>query len=484
MNRENIFNVLYKVIIFVCLLLGIGLRVLTYLYNRSLWHDEASLALSIINDVNLFEPLPHNQFAPQLFLFSTKVLANIFGNGEMILRFIPFIFGAASILLFYFLSREVLQKKASIIVANFLFAVNYHLIYYCQEFKQYSTDVFFFMLALFILSKIDLEQINAKKYFFISMAIILFPMVSLPSFLVIIAWFLTEFFRNKFTNIKNLLYFIPFFIVVAIYFIYVLFPAKYNVDSAQINFWIDGYLKFNLFFVLKFIKSCYDYCFEPNTYTLFSLILSCTGWYYIFRSKENKFLYQLIIVSFFMAILLSVFQIYPMYGRTGLFLTPIVILSVVIPMDRTKWAYFVLFFILLTFSSYNFVYIKSFFNKNIFLYKNARAVTEILKEKYKKGDIVIYNSASDSDYEYYTKLMQINISDYAIMQLPNISENEKKIIFEDSLSYLKKGKVYIFYFAYSKKNGNELILLENWLKDKNVLWQYKENDSLIAGVKL
>ncbi|MBR1943200.1 glycosyltransferase family 39 protein [bacterium] len=483
MNRENIFNILYNVIIFICLFLGFGLRVLTYLYNRSLWHDEASLALSIINDVNLFKPLPHNQFAPQLFLFSTKILANIFGNDEMILRFIPFIFGAASILLFYFLSKEVLQKRLSIIVANFLFAVNYHLIYYCQEFKQYSTDVFFFMLTLVILSKIDLEQINAKRYLFIGTAIILLPMVSLPSFIVVIAWFLTELFRSKFTNIKNLLYFIPFFAVVVIYFIYVLFPAKYNVETAQINFWTDGYLKLNLLFVLKFIKSCYDYCFEPNTYALFSLILSCTGWYYIFRNKESKSIYRLIIVSCFITILLSVFQIYPIYWRTGLFLTPIVILSVVIPMDRIKWVYFVLLFILLTFSSYNFAYIKSFFNKNIFLYKNARAVTEILKEKYKKGDIVIYNSASDSDYEYYTNLMQINISDYAIMQLPNISENEKKVIFEESLSYLKKGKIYIFYFAYNRKNSNELILLENWLKDKNVLWQYKENDSLIAGVK-
>ena len=44
--------------------------------------------------------------------------------------------------------------------ANFLFAVNYYLIYYSQEFKQYSSDVLVTILILLGLNKTNFEKIS------------------------------------------------------------------------------------------------------------------------------------------------------------------------------------------------------------------------------------------------------------------------------------------------------------------------------------
>ena len=455
---------------------------MTYGYNRSLWHDEASLALNIINDVNFFQPLLHNQFAPQIFMYITKLNTYIFGCNEMVLRFIPFIFGILSVFMFYFLSKEFLEKKVSILLANALFAVNYHIIYYCQEFKQYSTDVFFFMLFLLILSKFDITKMNIKSYFAFGVLIIFSTMISLPILFLISSWIVMEIIKYKINGLKKSFTFIPFFIVLFLYYIFVLSSAKYNVDLYNVHFWDSGYIKFNLFFMLNMIKNSYNYCFSPNNDALVLFLISFTGWYLIIKRMLNKDIYLLSFISFIFVLVASSVKLYPIDGRAGLFFTPVVLLTVAAVVDKIKWNYLVLIFILISLSSYNFGYFKSFCYQNVFTYKNVREITRILKEKYVQGDIVIYNIASQPDYEYYTKFFDLNIKDYAILQLPSVNDKEKMVVLNESLSYLKKGKNYIFYIGYDWKKRPELYLIKQWIHRKPILWEYEVNGSYIANI--
>jgi hypothetical protein len=66
------------------LALGIAARMAQYLGNRSLWLDEAYLALNILSRdfSGLLRPLDHHQIAPPLFLWAVKLAISFWGDSE------------------------------------------------------------------------------------------------------------------------------------------------------------------------------------------------------------------------------------------------------------------------------------------------------------------------------------------------------------------------------------------------------------------
>ncbi len=131
--------------------LGLLLRARQYLANRSLWLDEAMLALNIIekNVAGLFGKLDYNQGAPLGFLLLEKLAVTLFGSGERALRLLPLMAGCASLVVFYFVARKLLNAPG-LLAALALFALSPTLIYYSSEVKQYATDVFIATLLLFL----------------------------------------------------------------------------------------------------------------------------------------------------------------------------------------------------------------------------------------------------------------------------------------------------------------------------------------------
>ena len=73
--------------------LGLGLRTVQYARNRSLWLDEALLALNILHRSagGLFKGLDYHQGAPIGFLLLEKLATKLAGNGELALRAFPFL---------------------------------------------------------------------------------------------------------------------------------------------------------------------------------------------------------------------------------------------------------------------------------------------------------------------------------------------------------------------------------------------------------
>ncbi len=138
---------------FVPLLLFLGLlfRLAHYLANRSLWLDEAALALNILERgyPELLQPLSYNQAAPVLFLLALKLLTSLCGAGESIFRLLPFLAGAGALLLFYPLARRAISPGAAPL-ALALLVFSDRAIYYSGETKQYSLDLFFTVLLLLL----------------------------------------------------------------------------------------------------------------------------------------------------------------------------------------------------------------------------------------------------------------------------------------------------------------------------------------------
>ena len=96
-----------KKFIWLLIAVGIVLRLRQYLFNRSLWVDEAALASSIVSRSypDLFKTLDYGLSAPFGFLVSSKFVVDIFGNNEFALRLIPLISGILAIVVLYQIGR-------------------------------------------------------------------------------------------------------------------------------------------------------------------------------------------------------------------------------------------------------------------------------------------------------------------------------------------------------------------------------------------
>jgi hypothetical protein len=123
--------------------LGIVLRIRQYVFDRSLWNDEASLAINIINRGygGLTHKLAVEQGAPIGFLWLEKTATELFGNSEDALRLVPLLAGIASVLLFRRLANRLLTPVPALVALG-LFAVSPSLVYYASEAKQYGFDAF------------------------------------------------------------------------------------------------------------------------------------------------------------------------------------------------------------------------------------------------------------------------------------------------------------------------------------------------------
>jgi hypothetical protein len=138
-------------VIAIVFLAGVLLRVRQYLTGRSLWLDEAMLALNIVNRgfADLFKPLEYDQGAPIGFLLVEKVFNLFLGRNEYALRLFPLILGLLSLWIFTLLLKRF-TRGTSLILAMALFAFNPYLIYYSSEVKQYIADVFVATVLLLI----------------------------------------------------------------------------------------------------------------------------------------------------------------------------------------------------------------------------------------------------------------------------------------------------------------------------------------------
>ena len=130
-------------------LVGLLARLAQYAANRSLWLDEALLALNVLRrspaDL-LLGTLDWNQAAPAGVLALLKLSTAILGPGEYALRLWPLIAGLLTVPLFWVLARRLLEPRAAL-VSLALFALSDSLIYFASETKQYSSDVLCALLA-------------------------------------------------------------------------------------------------------------------------------------------------------------------------------------------------------------------------------------------------------------------------------------------------------------------------------------------------
>jgi hypothetical protein len=121
---------------------GVVIRVVQFLHCRSLWVDEASVGLNIVNRsyLALLCPLGYHQEAPVGFLWVSRFLVSLFGPNEYALRGYSLLCGIASLPVFYQAARRLYSAKVALL-AMALLAFLPSMVRYSNEAKQFMGDV-------------------------------------------------------------------------------------------------------------------------------------------------------------------------------------------------------------------------------------------------------------------------------------------------------------------------------------------------------
>jgi hypothetical protein len=141
-----------RVAVVALLALGGLLRTAQYLGNVSLWHDELAIARNVEDRslrALLTEPLAHRQVAPVGFLAAIGICSRLFGVDELGLRLVSWLFGVASVLLFWRVTQRIVSG-AALLAGLALFAASPALTLYAASVKPYAADVAVTLLVVFL----------------------------------------------------------------------------------------------------------------------------------------------------------------------------------------------------------------------------------------------------------------------------------------------------------------------------------------------
>ncbi len=473
--KNNRQKAIYAVILAVIGLFGVYLRCYAYFSNPSMWYDEVSLALNI--DKNIFlPPLLNNQSAPFLFLIFTKI-CSFFSHSNFSYRFIPFISGLFSIPVFYIFAKNFIKSKLGLILALFIFCINFRLVYFSREFKPYALDVLIFMLAIICYFKIDFSKINLKTYVLSGIAYALLPLLSFSSLFILPVCYLFTIFQDGIKdfkkNIKAKIYFIaPAIIFLPVY--YFLFLKNYSDNEYFQRFWMEGFVTFETL-LPSFIK-LFDYFLDPLNANILILISIITGFIMCLVQKEKETIF-LICILFFI-ILASMLHKYPMQERLVLFLLPVVLIFAfkIFDVSKKKLLFSILIFIL-GWNTYIRADLTKVFNRDSYEREAITRLLTTLKHEYKNNEYIFPMPWSDVAFLHYNKFYKLPENNLIIFK-ENYSDNYTKPFWN-----LPKGKYWLI-FTIQSDNYPRYMSLQEWLKrDFEVINVYKDHFSRMYYAK-
>lgn len=463
-------------------LFGLALRLRQYLAWRSLWLDEAMLALNIVgrNFGNLLKPLDYEQGAPVGFLLLEKLVISLTRNNELTLRLVPLLAGCAALLLFPLLLRQGLTKTGGW-TALTLFALGAPLVYYASEVKQYSLDVFVTLLLLWlggrlIFREADEDSKPTKDMLWLTIAGMLSVWFSHPAIFALAgvsgALFLHYAFQKDIGRLKIFAAMIAAWgaSFVLLYFVSLRGLAA---DSYLLNYWSDAFMPFPPWTHWDWFASTLQAALENpvglDTPALgLAVVLLLAGLLSLLR--RNWRFAALPVLTLLAALAASALGKYPFAGRMILFAAPLLMLligagveavaSLTTRLSGTRWLgravalllATVLFYQPLSVASQNFLQPK--------YYEHITPAMSYLQTNHKPGDVVYVYYWAVPAFRYYAPFYKFSEGDF--MAGNDYEANHAGLLAEID-QYKSQKRVWIlFSHVYEEKGG------------------YNEKDALLA----
>jgi len=468
MNKN--FNIGFqKTISLVILFAGIVIAISQWLFNRSLWLDEAMLANNILdkNFIDLLKPLDNYQAAPVLFLWVVKLSSLLAGTSELALRtFSLLCFAFAGIFFLLYLKKRT-QNIIVLVFALGLFMFNVFLIRYSSELKQYITDVFFSTLFLFLIQHYTLNKSN-RTLLMLTIAGVLGVFFSHIVVILInstILLFVYDSVKNRQVNKSEILSLLIW--LIAVLCVYFGFINNHPTKKFMLSYWANAgaFLPISGSFleIIEFFKSKFNGIF-------FQLLpfgqLASKGFILLFilgifnLLKEKK--WSLVIIYFsplFIHLILSALKIYPIENRFIMYLLPFFILVIAegfrlilsISSVSKREVVITIFSLVIPIVLIK----KTFENRVPIKIEEVKELITYYKQHAQNEDkiYVYYSTKPAIDYYLKTKILNPNI--------PVIFGNKHR---ENSEAYIKEfpknyKKIWLF-FTHIYKNEDKFILNE------------------------
>jgi hypothetical protein len=440
---------------------GVVLRLAQYLANRSLWLDEAYLALNIVNRsfVDLLQPLDYNQGAPIGFLMVEKAAILALGNNEYALRLFPLLAGISSMFLFTMLASQYLRAKA-VPIALGLFAVLTPLIWYSSEVKQYSCDVAIATLLYLVTLETmrnDLSAARAVLIGFIGGTSIWFSHPALFLLAGTGTTLLSRFLARK--EWKKVGFLLVSFSIWGASFATLYFVSLRHlvINQGLLTYWDVGFAPFppRSLREIKWYIDAFFNIFNDPTGIYFSGIAAfafLVGFMTIYSEKyENAFLLSSPIVF---ALAASILHKYPFNGRLMLFAVPAVLFFIAAGTERiieklhqlsATVGYIFLGLLLLhpfCFAGYHLVHPQE--------REEIKPVMSYVMANRRPGDILYLYSASVPAFRYYSERYGFRESDCIVGK--KARDNWK--IYDNDLDKLRgHNRVWVLFSHVRKGSG-------------------------------
>jgi hypothetical protein len=313
--------------------IGALLRIRQYLAARSLWLDEAMIALNILDRSyeDLLKPLDYSQGAPIGFLLVQKMVANFIGQGEYALRLLPLLSGLLALIIFPFVARKYLTPRSAL-WAMILFSFANPLIYYASEVKQYSTDILATVLCLVIFLYMLERLLHVVDVIWLGPLGAAIVWFSHPSIFVLAATGLIIFFislreGNRYKLVLVLA--VGFFWIASFLLSIVISLESLAQNQVLLDYWKSGFIPATAPVIEIFTWLLDRFLSMFNgviglALTGLALAISLFGAITMARRDKPHF-FSLVLPILFLLIA-SYLQRYPFSGRLILFLAPLIML--------------------------------------------------------------------------------------------------------------------------------------------------------------
>lgn len=470
-------NILFVTTISLVFLVGIIFRILFFSYARPFWNDESAVALNLVNRsyAALFLPLDFSQLTPPLYSVCCKFCSIFISKEEFAFRLPALFCSIASLFVFFALSKKVLVNRCSIVLANVIFALNYQLIYYAQELKQYSCDVFLFLIIL--LSYFVIPMKTTTKYFHQNLQGLLLFLLSV--FYALSMWFsytalfslfiifLTILFANNWSGeIKKLIKIIGFLFFLPLCSFVVLCGSvsRFAQNSELHVFWKNGFISRDFSNLNQLIYDNLLFYFPDFNLKLLIVIFFVLGLLFCLKSLKHSKASGFILVSgLVLAILISYLSIYPLYLRTSLYLFPVCILIIVSAFGfdffqkrKIGIIFFTVFLFLIIYTLLK-TDIEQIMRKHYYRESTANLLS-VFKTKSSQKDCLVVPKLSSINYQYYSRNADINSDNVFYIREPLYEYDEIKKVYYT----LPAGLIYYVIITHSGDKAYELKNLEKY----------------------